>query len=351
MNKKIKDELKKINFIKTADNSTGLYSEEYKDIFHSVTGALDEAYQKFVIPAQNLNTKSRLNILDVCYGIGYNTKAMLNNCDCNINIDALEFNPLYIFLSPLVKDCIDNLDLKLSVLEQICINFKNIEEICLIYKNILSNANNGFFDENIRAFIQFYTNDGYKYTPQVLTQGFLHNIYYDYISNNNLCPFKRNEYKKFDLRYFIGDARQTIAHTDKKYDFVFFDAFSPQKAPILWTIDFLTQIKNKIEENGIFLTYSKSTPVRSALLELGFCVGKTILNKKEIGTIASLNKDKITNPLTPYDLEIIKTTSGVPYRDKMLNLTNHKIIENRNIEMQKSGRISRTQFIKHHNEL
>lgn len=345
MNIKIKDELKKINFIKTADNSTGLYSEEYKDIFHSVTGALDEACQKFVIPALNLNSKKQLNILDVCYGIGYNTKAMLNNCDCNINIDALEFNPLYVLLSPLIKDGIDNVNLKLSLLEQIFINMNNNKEICSAYKDILDNTNNEFCDENIRGFIQFYTSEGYKYTPKVLSEGFLHNIYYDYISKKYLYPFKLNEYKNFNLRYFIGDARQIITQTDKKYDFVFFDAFSPQKAPILWTIDFLAQIKNKMSKDGIFLTYSKSTPVRSALLEIGFFVGKTF-NKKEIGTTASLNKDKILSPLTEYDLEILKTTSGVPYRDKTFNLTNNQILENRNIEMIKSGRLSRTQFTK-----
>ena len=342
----IKEELKKINFVITEDNSTGLYSQEYKDIFHSVTGALDEAYEKFVIPALKLNCKNKLNILDVCYGIGYNAKAMLSNCDCEIEIDALEFNPLYVLMSPLIKDSIDNIDMKLSLLEQIFINLNNKEEILTAYKDILINTDKQFLDEKIRPFVEFYITNCYKYTPDELSQGFLHNIYYDYISNEYFCPFKRNKYKKFNFRCFIGDARQTITQTDKKYDFVFFYAFSPQKAPLLWTIDFLSQVKNKISPDGVFLTYSKSTPVRSALLEIGFNVGKTISNGKEIGTIASLNNDKITNPLSEYDLKTIETTSGIPYRDKTLNLTNTQILENRNTEMIKSGRLSRTQFLK-----
>ena len=181
MKNKIKAELKKINFVKTEDKSIGLYSEEYKDIFHSITGALKESYDKFVNPALSLNNKNQINILDVCYGIGYNTKAMLNSCKSNINVDALEFNPLYIFLSPLVKDCIDNFDLKLFILEQIFINFQNCEEICSIYKDILAKVNNEFFDENIKAFIEFLVNELYKYTSLSLSQGFLHNIYYFFV--------------------------------------------------------------------------------------------------------------------------------------------------------------------------
>ena len=32
----------------TNDGSVGLYSENYNDIYHSVSGALTEAYEKFI---------------------------------------------------------------------------------------------------------------------------------------------------------------------------------------------------------------------------------------------------------------------------------------------------------------
>ena len=35
----------------TNDGSVGLYSEEDDDIYHSTYGALTEAYEKFILPA------------------------------------------------------------------------------------------------------------------------------------------------------------------------------------------------------------------------------------------------------------------------------------------------------------
>ncbi|MGN0030816.1 MAG: MnmC family methyltransferase [Candidatus Gastranaerophilaceae bacterium] len=64
----------------TQDGSVGLYSESYNDIYHSATGALTEAYEKFVYPInfENLLHKEEIKLLDICYGIGYNSKSFLN---------------------------------------------------------------------------------------------------------------------------------------------------------------------------------------------------------------------------------------------------------------------------------
>ena len=64
----------------TADGSTGLYNSDFNDIYHSATGALTEAYEKFIYPINfdMLNKKNEIKILDICYGIGYNSKSFLN---------------------------------------------------------------------------------------------------------------------------------------------------------------------------------------------------------------------------------------------------------------------------------
>ena len=65
----------------TEDGSIGLYSYVDKDVYHSKYGALTEAWEKFVIPSgidKLLNKKKNINVLDVCYGIGYNTKALIS---------------------------------------------------------------------------------------------------------------------------------------------------------------------------------------------------------------------------------------------------------------------------------
>lgn len=64
----------------TEDGSIGLYSYGDKDVFHSKFGALTEAWEKFVIPSKPdeiLKMQNKINVLDICYGIGYNTKALM----------------------------------------------------------------------------------------------------------------------------------------------------------------------------------------------------------------------------------------------------------------------------------
>ena len=64
----------------TSDGSVGLYNKIYNDIYHSATGALTEAYEKFILPVDFniLLKKEGISVLDICYGIGYNTKSFLN---------------------------------------------------------------------------------------------------------------------------------------------------------------------------------------------------------------------------------------------------------------------------------
>ena len=64
----------------TNDGSVGLYSPDFDDIYHSSTGALTEAYEKFIMPVNmdELLNKDEIIVLDFCYGIGYNSKSFLN---------------------------------------------------------------------------------------------------------------------------------------------------------------------------------------------------------------------------------------------------------------------------------
>ena len=81
----------------TDDGSITFYNEEYKDIYHSVSGAIEEAREKFVIPSKisELALKGNIKILDVCFGIGYNSlmaihEALKVNKDCLLYIVGLE---------------------------------------------------------------------------------------------------------------------------------------------------------------------------------------------------------------------------------------------------------------------
>ena len=76
----------------TQDGSIGLYSYSDKDVFHSKFGALTEAWEKFVIPSGLSDIdKNNIRVLDICYGIGYNTKALMSFYIQNYKINKKNF--------------------------------------------------------------------------------------------------------------------------------------------------------------------------------------------------------------------------------------------------------------------
>ena len=103
----------------TDDGSIGLYNKELDEIYHSKFGAKSEAIEKFVLPAKIIDNHP-LDILDICYGIGYNTKCALlyykniNSIDC-VEIDdelvykssEFEFEPE---INKIIEDNIKNPD-------------------------------------------------------------------------------------------------------------------------------------------------------------------------------------------------------------------------------------------------
>lgn len=83
--------MQNIEIFKTQDGSIGLYDKNLNEIFHSKFGAKTEAFEKFIEPVLIYKNKS-IKILDICYGIGYNTKCALENFSNILEIDCLEIN-------------------------------------------------------------------------------------------------------------------------------------------------------------------------------------------------------------------------------------------------------------------
>ena len=76
----IKKKLGELDPLITDDGSFSLYNSRFNECFHSSLGALKEAREKFIYPAQLNNTKGKkyLRVLDVCVGLGYNTACLLD---------------------------------------------------------------------------------------------------------------------------------------------------------------------------------------------------------------------------------------------------------------------------------
>ena len=86
--------MKNIEIFKTKDGSIGLYNVELDEIYHSKDGAKKEAFEKFVEPCLKIEnfTSKPLKILDICFGIGYNTKCALEHFKNISSIDCVEID-------------------------------------------------------------------------------------------------------------------------------------------------------------------------------------------------------------------------------------------------------------------
>ena len=63
----------------TKDGSYSLRSVFFQENFHSLFGALEETKSKFTATSNLQRFKGKsLNVLDICFGLGYNSASLLN---------------------------------------------------------------------------------------------------------------------------------------------------------------------------------------------------------------------------------------------------------------------------------
>jgi tRNA U34 5-methylaminomethyl-2-thiouridine-forming methyltransferase MnmC len=273
----------------TNDGSYTFFSEEFGQTFHSRYGAREEALFKYAIPTLLAEKASRghLRILDICYGLGYNSAAALatiwrSNPDCTIEIIALE------------------LDRSVTV--------SAIEHQLLI--------------------------DWEEPIPQLLAQ-----LARDELINRS----------KLKAELFFGDARQTIQQViDREFiaDAIFLDPFSPLACPQLWTVEFIDRVAKCCAMDGIISTYSCAAAGRTAMIQAGLSVSQiTPVGRKAPGTIASFDAAQLP-PLSQQELEHLQTRAAIPYRDPTLTDSMAKIMIRRELEQNDCGLETTSQWKK-----
>jgi tRNA U34 5-methylaminomethyl-2-thiouridine-forming methyltransferase MnmC len=268
----------------TGDGSYTFFSEEFKEAFHSHYGAKQEAEAKFVEPARlrqkAIELKERANtpirLLDVCYGLGYNSAAALAaiwsvNPQCQIELIALE-------LSAAVP--------RQAIAHQLLAQW-------------------------------------HEPIPQLLTS----------------MTARRVQTEYFDGQLIIGDARETIkslCQSQWQADAIFLDPFSPPKCPQLWTVEFLGLVARCLKPTGRLTTYSCSAAVRKALALAGLKFGSTpSVGRRSPGTVASFCEQDLP-PLSLQEQEHLDTRAAIAYRDPSLQDSADTICLRRQQEQQTS---------------
>jgi len=265
----------------TADGSFTFYSSQFGETFHSQRGAREEADEKFVRPCllpQLATQRDQLAILDVCYGLGYNTAAALTaiwqaNPRCHVTLYGLENDPQV----PLQA----------------------------IAKGLLTS-----WPESVQKLLQDLAQN------QSVTTEFL------------------------TAHLAIGDARQTLLNFVPKHfqaDAIFLDPFSPRKCPQLWTVEFLQHLGDRLGPSGRLATYCSAAAVRHGLQLAGLSIATTPDNlsahpqRRPLGTLASHQSLHLPD-FPPWEKEHLQTKAAIPYRDPKGNAPAEEIIARRQAE-------------------
>lgn len=265
------------------DGTFALYNTEIEDIYFSNIGAHKEALEKFVIPsAVNSINKKKLKILDVCYGMGYNSKSFVdyclkNNLNFEFEIDAIDIDKNILLLGLMIFDKNISDEVHIAFGKNLLEYFNFDENLDLILKEDWIKL---IFDNFISKFNVFQTkNDVFLYQKDKI-KAFLHNIYYQ----NHMKLLKLSSNLK--INFILGDLLQILPQLDNKYDLIFHDAFSIRKQPQLWSDEVMANYHRLLNSGGKFLTYSNSRVLRRTLEQIGFDV-KINFNEleKQNGTI------------------------------------------------------------------
>lgn len=210
----------------TADNTESFLNQEVGETYHSQTGAVEEALNKYILPCQikRLAKSGKIRILDMFFGLGYNSAlaisaALKENPHCQIEIIGIENDAEIV---------------------------SKIQEV---------NPPIPFFKHYKRL-------------------------------NKDHLEFKE---KKVRVKLVLGEAQNELKKLEKEYfDAVFYDPFSPQTTPELWSEELFKEMYRVMKSSTILATYTCSNLARENMAKANlFWDDGPIKSKRGPGTIAT----------------------------------------------------------------
>jgi len=204
-------EMKKVM---TRDGSETFVNDELGQSYHSFTGAVEEALKKYSEPldvAGLAKKQDTIKILDVAYGMGYNSAmaiaiALEANPSVSVEIVGLENDP--------------------AILDQI-----------------------GTLNPAIVGYDKFHKMDS-------------KNLEFSYVSLGG---------GKISVKVLLGDAHDTIKELESSFfDLCFFDMFSPSVVPESWSVGLFESVFKVLKKGGKMSTYSCARLARDNMKKAGF---------------------------------------------------------------------------------
>ncbi len=117
-------------------------------------------------------------------------------------------------------------------------------------------------------------------------------------------------------RVVVGELPETLRSAEPRAELVFWDPFSPQRNPELWTCQAFAVLRERCVPGATLFTYSNATAVRTALLLAGFCAGTGAPSgPKEETTAAACRLEDLRQPLDARWLARLSRSSAPFPRD------------------------------------
>jgi tRNA U34 5-methylaminomethyl-2-thiouridine-forming methyltransferase MnmC len=199
------------DLIMTQDGSYTLYSKEHEVTYHSRYGAIQESNHVFIHSGllPHLKKQDKISILELGFGTGLNVLLTWKNI---VDIDTVHVDYHSFDVYPLPEDLLNA-----------CVYEDHLKIPTSISKNILTSDWDKLIEVDSR--------------------------------------FKLTKHNKDILE-------ETL--TDNYFDIVYFDAFSPESQPELWSASLFEKIYESMTGQAVLVTYCAKGEVKRILKKIGF---------------------------------------------------------------------------------
>jgi len=199
--------------ITTSDGSTTIQLVDWNEQYHSIHGAIQEAYHVFIKHGLSLFNQQRVELLEIGFGTGLNaiiTKIESEKSQLDINYVGVEAYPV------------------------------RQEEIAQL-----------------------------NYIEQLKAPSFR-----DQFAKMHSCEWEKQQQISENFILTKQQKNFTNINAIDAYHLIYFDAFGARVQPELWTETVFLIMYKALKDNGVLVTYAAKGSVRRAMQSVGFLVEK-----------------------------------------------------------------------------